>query len=613
HGIKIIKEHFNFQRQKFNVNFWDFGGQEIMHATHQFFLTKRCLYLLVLDSRKDEKAEYWLHYIQSFGRDAPVVMVLNKIDEYPSFDVNRKFLSKKYGNIQAYHKVSCRTDEGLTDLKKYLMDLLWNLELRSTTFPREWLKVKMSLETMKEDYISYAQYQALCKKNQVVKPDSQNVLLDLLNDLGVILNYERLRWYDTQVLNPLWLTNSVYRIINSPSLAKTNGSFFLDNLNTIINDERYQDNKHLESTGKLKKSGQKLSKVAQDKFLFIVAMMKQFELLFEFAEHRYLVPELLPIEENTYQFKTGSPILSLVIEYVDFLPTAIIPRLMVKMHKYIYNNQIWKTGMVLEEASIFHSIANIVLDKEEKKIYIDIQGQRGRDFLTMIRETVKEINSTYQNLEITEWVPLPSSDPTDPTLVSYKELLGYEKAGWEEYLSGELLKKFQVSELLNGIEKPEFRKQDISCRIFVSYAEKDHQHKEELIKHLMPLVRLNKATLWDKTCIDAGKEWMQEIYDNLDKADIVLCLVSSSFIASDFCYGEELGRAMAAHKAKKKVVIPIKAREANWDNLEIATLQELPRNNWLQGVDDDKSWVEIAKGIEAAIDGLKGVEGVGCK
>jgi internalin A len=43
------------------LHVWDFGGQEIMHSTHQFFLTERSLYLLVLNGRQgheDADAEY---------------------------------------------------------------------------------------------------------------------------------------------------------------------------------------------------------------------------------------------------------------------------------------------------------------------------------------------------------------------------------------------------------------------------------------------------------------------------------------------------------------------------------------------------------------------------
>jgi internalin A len=69
------------------LNLWDFGGQEIMHATHQFFLSRRSLYLLVLEGRQsaaDADAEYWLKLIESFGAESsgevsPVLVAMNKI------------------------------------------------------------------------------------------------------------------------------------------------------------------------------------------------------------------------------------------------------------------------------------------------------------------------------------------------------------------------------------------------------------------------------------------------------------------------------------------------------------------------------------------------------
>ncbi|HOY21257.1 MAG TPA: COR domain-containing protein [Haliscomenobacter sp.] len=484
HGIKIIKHKFKVQGEDFLVNFWDFGGQEIMHATHQFFLTKRCLYVLVLDSRKDEKAEYWLNYIQSFGGNAPVIVVLNKIDENPSFDVNRQFLSKKYSNIQAYYKVSCANGDGINVLKKDIMSHLWGLELRSTAFPKGWFKVKTQMEAMPDDYIGYAQYQSICTGNHVHNTQSQKVLLELLNDLGVVLNYEQLRLYDTQVLNPLWLTNAVYRIINSPILAKSTGRFNINDLGAIINDPRYQKEnpEHWSNIFKFWAPEQKILQFPEAKFLFIVAMMKQFEILFQLDEYHYLIPGLLSEEENTYDFKATDSTLAFVIEYKDFLPAAIIPRLMVKLHKYIHNNQIWKTGMVLEETLLFNSIANIVLDKESKKINIEIQGNRKRDFLSVIRETLKEINTSYQDLDVTEWIPLPELYKGEQVMVDYLELLGYEKMGQQQYFSGKLLKAFLVANLLNGIEKPEMRKEFNTCHIFISYSHLDQAYKEGVVK-----------------------------------------------------------------------------------------------------------------------------------
>ena len=92
-------------------NIWDFGGQEIMHATHQFFLTQRSLYLLALNGREggeDYDAEYWLKLIESFAGDSPVIVVLNKIDQHP-FDLNYRGLQAKYPQIRGFVKTDCRT------------------------------------------------------------------------------------------------------------------------------------------------------------------------------------------------------------------------------------------------------------------------------------------------------------------------------------------------------------------------------------------------------------------------------------------------------------------------------------------------------------------------
>ena len=104
--------------EEVRLHVWDFGGQEIMHATHQFFLTERSLYLLVLSGREgtgDLDAEYWLRMIESFGAESPVIVVLNKIQEKP-FDVNRRALQSKYPGIREFLRTDCKDRTGLDDL-----------------------------------------------------------------------------------------------------------------------------------------------------------------------------------------------------------------------------------------------------------------------------------------------------------------------------------------------------------------------------------------------------------------------------------------------------------------------------------------------------------------
>jgi internalin A len=98
-GIEITKWTLTLnQTEAVRLNIWDFGGQEILHATHQFFLTQRAVYLVVLNGREggiDADAEYWLRLIESFGGDSPVIVVLNKITLNP-FTANRRFLEQNF-------------------------------------------------------------------------------------------------------------------------------------------------------------------------------------------------------------------------------------------------------------------------------------------------------------------------------------------------------------------------------------------------------------------------------------------------------------------------------------------------------------------------------------
>jgi hypothetical protein len=74
-----------------SLNVWDFGRQDIMHAMHQFFITKRSVYVIAFDMRQDEqqnRLEYWLKLVQGFAGGSPIVLVGNKDDE-TSLDIDQ--------------------------------------------------------------------------------------------------------------------------------------------------------------------------------------------------------------------------------------------------------------------------------------------------------------------------------------------------------------------------------------------------------------------------------------------------------------------------------------------------------------------------------------------
>ena len=156
-GIDIRHWQITAREETVKLRVWDFGGQEIMHATHQFFLTERSLYLLVLNARKDEgnnDVEYWLKIIESFGKDAPVLIIANKSDEHP-LKLNRRHLQEKYPNIQGFFETSCKTGLGIDDLREAIAQQIAAMDHVFNDLPQQWFRLKEQIEQDNRDHISY--------------------------------------------------------------------------------------------------------------------------------------------------------------------------------------------------------------------------------------------------------------------------------------------------------------------------------------------------------------------------------------------------------------------------------------------------------------------------
>jgi internalin A len=594
HGIRIRKTPFRMDDGELvTAHLWDFGGQEVMHATHQFFLSRRSIYVLLLNSRNDDQAEKWLKHADSFGGKSPVLVVLNKIDENPTFDVERKSLQEKYQQIRGFFRLSCSEDNnrGFTDFREALRLEIDRSDTRRTPFPAHWLSVKEYFSDMQADYIESSEFRKNCEKHGVIRPLSQDVLLQFLHDLGVVINFRNLQYFDTQILNPLWLTNGVYRIINSGLVAEKRGLLQEDDFDTVINDPRYQINNTVE----------KQFNYPKNKLHYIVRVMQEFELCYMLNERTYVVPQLLPI--TAPDFESKGAVLRFVILFPDFMPNSIFPRLMVKLHSFIFGDNRWRTGMILSKPTVFNALARIRWDKEDRKILIDVCGEERRRLLSFIRETVKEIKADFANLNIQELVPVPNCD----AFKEYEELVDAEKEGEKEIFVRQLKKRIAISELLDGVEEPTMRDEteQLPVKAFVSYSHLDLEYLKALRSALAPLMRLNKLQLWDDRGIDAGDEWRNEIFQQLEDADIVLCLVSTDFVASDFCYQQEFETALTAHREGKKTIVPIRLRETDWEDLPLSEIQGTPSEWITSSKNRDEAWTQVSKMLRPLLEKVK--------
>ncbi len=142
--------------------------------------------------------------------------------------------------------------------------------------------------------------------------------------------------------------------------------------------------------------------------------------------------------------------------------------------------------------------------------------------------------------------------------------------------------------------------------IFISHADEDQGFLDELTQHLSSLMRDGSAQYYHRYQISAGSEWKEQVRKKLYVADIILLLVSASFIASDYCYGEEAAFAMIQQKNGKARVIPIIVRPVEWKRLIFGSLKSLPEGKavsmWLHR---EEALADIVRGVRATIDDLK--------
>ena len=141
--------------------------------------------------------------------------------------------------------------------------------------------------------------------------------------------------------------------------------------------------------------------------------------------------------------------------------------------------------------------------------------------------------------------------------------------------------------------------------IFISYSHRDEKFREELVSHLASLQRAGIVRAWHDRCLQAGETWAEQIDENIERADVILLLISSDFLASEYCYERELDRALERHRQGLATVIPVVIRSVVWEHLPIHALQALPRD--ARPVEEwkyrDRAWADVVRGILEASQG----------
>lgn len=141
-------------------------------------------------------------------------------------------------------------------------------------------------------------------------------------------------------------------------------------------------------------------------------------------------------------------------------------------------------------------------------------------------------------------------------------------------------------------------------RVFCSYAHEDAHHVVSLREHLAALRRSGCIQMWSDHDISVGEKWNQKISEALEDADVVLMLISPSFIASDYCFEMEMTRTLELAELGQVIALPILIRACDWESMPFAQLQVMPNDR--QPItpiasrpenERDEAWSSVARAI----------------
>lgn len=148
----------------------------------------------------------------------------------------------------------------------------------------------------------------------------------------------------------------------------------------------------------------------------------------------------------------------------------------------------------------------------------------------------------------------------------------------------------------------------MAVRVFFSYSHDDEAQRGQLDKHLASLKRQDLIAAWHDRKLLAGEHIDDTIRRELETADIILFLVSASFLASDYCYTREMQQALERHARGEARVVPVILRSCDWTSTPLGKLKAVPRDalaitSW---PNQDEAYTDVAREIRALVERAAG-------
>lgn len=560
------------------INLWDFGGQEIYHATHRLFLADDSVYLLLWAEDTEEHPDetrhpvsYWLDAIHDLARKSPIILVKNQIDRSDKLlECPEGLRDDLPGVRQIRHavRIAAKPYRNLPALRGALASVLEELKPRLCwELPTSWVRVEEELAALRNEHrtIPFAQFEQLCAKYGV---SSAEWFADYLHRTGIIF-YQPGNFQDQVILDQNWFINEVYRIFDPKlphrrHISRMGGRFSGEDAALIWPEADPTDRETY------------LAFMHNSGICYEPQRWKRWRKPLQ--EHEFIIPALLPEDHSVrcaWRPQTGD--WELRVDF-SFLHRSIIERLILRLGE-TYGGEPWRTGIYCRTELGEVLLECQYLDRQvsaQGTLHFHLRGSQLKELLYAIRKLLAD-TSPHRRYE--EWLVRNAAE---------QKLQPFEEQ-----------KDAPRSELDAHADTAPPR-----VKVFISYSHQDDEHRKALETQLKGLGRRLPITYWSDKTLQLGGMVDEDILRQLQTADIVLLLVSPDFVASTNVYDKEAQEVLQRYEQGGKTVIPIIVRTTpKWQELPLGKLTALPHGG--KPLEDwpskDKFWEAVILGLEIAI------------
>jgi internalin A len=232
---------------------WDFAGQHMEYATHQFFLKSGAVYLILWKARLgsdygQRDLWYWLELLKMRVKDPEFLLVTTHTGSTPA-GLNLREVYASYPGCKGHFEVELSDGTGVAALEAKILELALASPSMKAIWPAPWLAVRDAIRDLRAEspYVPAETFWRVCAKHEVADARAQSELADQLDKLGEIVYYASDPLSRLVILDPTWVTELVAKVVRDKTVRDQGGTLNSADLDRIWGDLPSAVRDHLEN------------------------------------------------------------------------------------------------------------------------------------------------------------------------------------------------------------------------------------------------------------------------------------------------------------------------------------------------------------------------------